>query len=124
MILYFKKQGLESKKLEEIYLAETMLQSVEIIRKEEDEERKEGSEILKALEKRKTSLIDNCFLNYQTIDFFNVQVKINVSIFGHYLVTSLKIFVTFFTSFAALMRAEPYMYVKFIEFQIQNTLLT
>ena len=61
MILYFKKQGLESKKLEEIYLAETMLQSVEIIRKEEDEERKEGNEILKALEKRKTSLVNNCF---------------------------------------------------------------
>ena len=61
LLLNFKKQGLESKKLEEIYLAETMLQSVEIIRKEEDEERKEGNEILKTLEKTKTSLLDNCF---------------------------------------------------------------
>ena len=42
MILYFKKrlkQGLERKKLEEIHFTETMLQSVEIIKKEEEEER-------------------------------------------------------------------------------------
>ena len=49
--------------MEEKYLAETMLESVEIIRKKEDEERKKGNEILKALKekKRKTSLVDSCF---------------------------------------------------------------
>ena len=63
-----------------------MLQSVEIIRKEEDEERKEGNEILKALEKRKTSLVDNCFSKSPKIDFFNIQVKIKFfwSLFGHF----------------------------------------
>lgn len=56
------KKGIQNKNLEEISLANAMLEGVANVRKEEKEERKERNKIQKALEKRKSTFIDNYFV--------------------------------------------------------------
>ena len=54
------KRGIEKNNMEEIQLAQAMLETVTVVRNEESTERKEVDKIQKTLEKRKSSLMQNC----------------------------------------------------------------
>lgn len=55
------KKGVQNKNMEEIRIANVMLESVAKVRKEEEQERNQGNKILKTLKKRKSVVLENYF---------------------------------------------------------------